>query len=135
MYIKFWQHICFDFFIDKFILGQFNWHFDLQYFSYIFFVFDVNVQFKTGKIYLFKNQFSIYPIKKNNPKILMSKSDKMFVWEKNLFLFFQKFTMETSCLVATFIIILFHILGLRSDTLRQCPRLRSDNGSDNSLFL
>jgi hypothetical protein len=41
--------------------------------------------------------------------------------------------MQTSCLVATFIV-LFHILGPRSDTLRQCPRLRSDNGSDNGLF-
>jgi hypothetical protein len=41
--------------------------------------------------------------------------------------------METSCLVATFIV-LFHILGPRSDTLGQCPRLRSDNGSDNGLF-
>jgi hypothetical protein len=64
----------------------------------------------------------------------MSKSDKMFVWEKKVFLLFQKFIMETSCLVATFFV-LFHILGPRSDILRQCPRLRSDNGSDNGLFL
>jgi hypothetical protein len=41
--------------------------------------------------------------------------------------------MQTSCLFSTFIV-LFHILGPKSDTLRLYPRQRSNNGSDLRLF-
>jgi hypothetical protein len=70
--------------------------------------------------------------KKSNPKILMSKSDMMLVWEKRCFYYSKNLLCQHHVLLRHSLCF-FHIFEHRSDTLRQCQRPRSDNGSDNEL--